>query len=347
MFFLVLLVCCLNVSVTQAYQLTVPTAIYVENTYTLKPLVKAEVTLKQKETDGKYYTYGIYETDSLGTASISLNNNKTYTVTTKKSNYYTQITVLSTNDISRTGKNKFGLSMRPKDCYRIKGQVETNLELTGNNYFFLRDLGSGTVETVSINKEGKYFACGKCGKNYSITPFLNDEQQKVDTIDLLMEYCQNKRNPMLKFNIKAEKAIEEAPIVEKEKGKYAKGDSIVLENLVFEGKTRQLNDLGNQALELLYQNLQENPKLIVELRVHTDARKSERYNWLLARKRGKFIDEFLIEKGVSPERYSVISIGETEIMNHCKNGKSCSKAEHAVNNRVEMKVIQGDKDFLD
>lgn len=347
--FFILIICCCQLPVVQAFQFTIPAALEVENTYNLKSVAGAQILVQQKGSDGKYYSYGIYYTDSLGLVSLSLNNGEVYTITTKKKNYYTQITVLSTDDISRTGKNKFGLSMRPKDCYRLKGKVKSQTPFVGENYLILQNLESNQSERVDINQEGYYFACGTCGQNYLVIPYLDGKQQKIDTIELHEETCQGKRNPLLELNIVPQEVPEEpvAEVIEVPKGKYAKGDSIVLENLVFEGKTKQLNDLGGTALELLYQNLLENPKLIVELRVHTDARKSERYNWLLAKKRGNYVEEFLLEKGIDPTRFTIVPIGEAEIINHCTNGKSCSKEEHAINNRVEMRVLQGDKDFID
>lgn len=348
LFFILLIFCC-QLSLVQAFQFTIPTALQVENTYNLKPVVGAQVLVQQKESDGRYYNYGTYYTDSLGTLSLSLNEGKTYTITTKKENYYTQIAVLSTDDISRIGKNKFGLSMRPKDCYRLRGKIKNQSPLVGENYLILQNMQSKESEKVVINQEGYYFACGTCGQNYLVIPYLDGKQQKIDTIELHEETCQGKKSPLLELNINPQEAptAPNEAIAEVPKGKYAKGDSLVLENLVFEGKTKQLNDVGGQALDLLYKNLLENPKLIVELRVHTDARKSERYNWLLAKKRGTFIEQFLLEKGIEPTRFTLIPVGEAEIMNRCTNGKSCSKAEHAVNNRVEMRVLQGDKDFMD
>lgn len=344
--FFVLSFSCLNLPFVHAFQFTIPTALQVENTYNLKPVEGAKILVQQKESDGKYHTYGTYYTDDLGTTNLSLNEGKTYTITTQKENYYTQITVLSTDNISRLGKNKFGLSMRPKDCYRLRGRIETPTALVGQNYLILKNRASNEEETVEINEQGYYFACGTCGENYLVIPYLDGKQQKIDTIELHEETCQGKRNPLLELNIVPQEAPS-IPIEEVPKGKYAKGDSLVLENLVFEGKTKQLNNVGSEALDLLYQNLLDNPKLIVELRVHTDARKSERYNWLLAKKRGMFIEQFLQDKGMQPDRFSIVPIGEAEIINHCTNGKSCSKEEHAINNRVEMRVLQGDKDFID
>lgn len=345
-YFWIFVIVCFAPLVVQA-QFTIPTALEVENTYNLKPVIGAQVAVQQKESDGKYYTFGTYYTDSLGITNLSLNKGKTYTIITKKENYYTQITVLSTEELSRIGKNKFGLSMRPKDCYRLRGKVEKSEVLAGENYLVLKNLKNNVSETVAINQEGYYFACGTCGQSYLVIPYLDGKQQKMDTIELHEETCQGKRNPLLELNITPQEAridsIENTP----PQGKYAKGDSLILKDLVFEGKTKQLNDVGGAALDLLYQNLVENPKLIVELRVHTDARKSERYNWLLAKKRGAFIEQYLSEKGVTADRFTIVAVGESEIMNHCTNGKSCSKQEHAANNRVEMRVLQGDKDFLD
>ena len=338
--FFISAICCCNLSV-EAFQYTIPTALVVENTYNLKPVIGAQILVQQKESDGKYYSYGIYYTDSSGITNLSLNEGKTYTVTTKKVNYYTQIAVLSTDDISRIGKNKFGLSMRPKNCYRIRGKIKRSEPFVGENYLILQDMKSNKAEKIDINQEGAYYACATCGENYLVIPYLNGEQYKTDTVELHEETCLGKRNPLLELDISIQKASEEpvVEIAEVLKKKYIKGQSKILEKLIFPGKTQSTDDIGKRELNLLSQDLIENPDLVIELLVHTDAKKSERYNWILSKKRGTFIGGFLENKGVNALQYTVTPIGEAELLNDCGNGKPCSKEEHAVNNRVELKVL--------
>jgi outer membrane protein OmpA-like peptidoglycan-associated protein len=336
-------ICCFKLSLVNAFQYTIPTTLEVKNAYTLKAVVGAQIIVKQKESDGKYYGYGIYYTDSLGLISLSLNEGKVYTITTKRANYYTQITVLSTDDISRIGKNKFGLSMRPKDCYRIRGKVISAQPLVGENYLTLKNQASNKSERIDIDEEGDYCACATCGENYLLTPYLNGMEYKIDTLELNEEKCRGKRNPLLELNIVPNEVPTEpiAEVVQEPKVKYATGDSMILRNLVFRGKSENTDERGKEELNSLSKDLLEYPELAIELRVHTDTKKSERYNWLLSKKRGNFMGEYLEEKGINPTRFTITPVGEAEILNDCGNGKPCSKKEHATNNRVELRVLEG------
>jgi len=47
----------------------------------------------------------------------------------------------------------------------------------------------------------------------------------------------------------------------------------------------------------------------------------------------------LIGKGVKKEQLVAKGYGETQLKNKCKNGVTCSEEEHAVNRRVEIKVL--------
>lgn len=342
-FFFTLAICCFQFSQAQAFQYTIPTTLEVENAYTMKAVAEAQVLVKQKEPDGKYYGYGIYYTDSTGQISLSLNEGKVYTITTKKTNFYTQIAVLSTDDISRVGKNKFGLSMRPKDCYRIRGMVKDSLISNGENYIVLQNLASNVSETIAINQEGYYYACATCGQSYLMIPYLNGKQYQIDTLELNGENCLGKRNPLLEFNFIPQE-IPKEPVVEipePPKVKYTMGDSMVLTNLVFSGKSEGTDEKGKEELNALSKDLLKYPELTIELKIHTDTKKSERYNWLLSKKRGDFMGEYLEEKGVNPTRFTITPVGEAEILNDCGNGKPCSKKEHAVNNRVELRILEG------
>ncbi|MCP4438433.1 MAG: OmpA family protein [Aureispira sp.] len=342
----------LNVKTTiaQNYQpiQKVPTAIFVENAYNAELLVEANITIKQRQTNGRYQTIGTYETDSVGAIDVALALNATYTLTTKKTNFYTQITSLSTKGISRTQKNRFGISLRPKDCYRLQGKVQLpdSILTKEEAYLSIQNTTTKDIDNVRIYATGKYYTCGKCSQTYTITLVVEGFVPTVDTITLPEENCHEKRSPLQQLNIQATPFVSEVISTPKAKGRYAKGDSVVIEDLVFKGKTNQLETKGNKSLEQLYKSLLEYPELIVELHIHTDSRKSHRYNRILAEKRGAYIEKFLLEKGIKPKQFTIVAKGEDDIANRCKNGVRCSAEEHRFNNRVEMKVIQGDKDLL-
>jgi outer membrane protein OmpA-like peptidoglycan-associated protein len=48
-----------------------------------------------------------------------------------------------------------------------------------------------------------------------------------------------------------------------------------------------------------------------------------------------------MSKGVSTERIVAKGYGETQIINHCKNGVKCADDEHKQNRRTEFRIISG------
>ncbi len=85
--------------------------------------------------------------------------------------------------------------------------------------------------------------------------------------------------------------------------------------------------------------MQENPACKIEIESHSDSRGSEEFNLDLSEKRSQSIIDYLVSKGIGIERMIVKNYGESHILNRCKNGVSCSEAEHAINRRTEFKIV--------
>lgn len=337
------LICCfllLTISLlAQDKNSSVPTTLYVQNAYTLQAEEGVEVQFELRQPNGQYFRTATHYTNAQGMVSLSLQPNLSYSITSKKKKYYTQLTLLETKDLARTSKNRFNISLRPKSCYRLQGQVETTT-IGEEAYFEMTNLTTQESQTVAIDEQGHFYTCGECGATYAIAPFIGGQAQELDTLYLSPSQCQGGRNPLLKFNL----SLKPQPIPEEVQpdpapegiAALAIGDSLIVQDLSFEGKTKKLGAQGQKALEELVEALKVEPDLFVELLVHTDSRKSERYNWLLAQKRGKLLEKYMEEQGIAPERYTIIPVGEARILNQCTNNKSCTAAQHAVNNRVEM-----------
>lgn len=75
-----------------------------------------------------------------------------------------------------------------------------------------------------------------------------------------------------------------------------------------------VDDQVNSADSLLYlyDILKNNPKLLVQLEAHTDARGSDADNMKLSQARAKTCVDFLISKGIDAERLKPVGKGETE-----------------------------------
>ncbi|MDV7188611.1 OmpA family protein [Lutibacter sp. TH_r2] len=85
--------------------------------------------------------------------------------------------------------------------------------------------------------------------------------------------------------------------------------------------------------------MQKYPELIVESGSHTDSRGPDRYNEILSDKRANSTVDYIISRGISPDRISGKGYGETELTNKCSNGVRCSSQEHQLNRRTEFVIV--------
>ena len=81
------------------------------------------------------------------------------------------------------------------------------------------------------------------------------------------------------------------------------------------------------------------PELIVESGSHTDSRGPDKYNMILSDKRAKSTVDYIISRGISPDRISGKGYGETHLTNKCSNGVRCSEEEHQLNRRTEFVIV--------
>jgi len=93
-------------------------------------------------------------------------------------------------------------------------------------------------------------------------------------------------------------------------------------------------------LEKVYQVLLEYPELRINIRSHTDSRGSHAYNEALSERRAKSTRKYLIDKGIDPSRLESEGLGETELVNECKDDVPCSVEKHQENRRSEFIILE-------
>ncbi|MGY5351792.1 OmpA family protein [Wenyingzhuangia sp. IMCC45533] len=86
------------------------------------------------------------------------------------------------------------------------------------------------------------------------------------------------------------------------------------------------------------------PNIVVEGGSHTDSRGKDKYNEKLSAKRAKATVDYIISKGISPDRISSKGYGENQLVNKCSNGVKCSNEAHQLNRRTEFTVIQKEQE---
>lgn len=114
---------------------------------------------------------------------------------------------------------------------------------------------------------------------------------------------------------------------------------LTFNDILFEyGKAEVMGD-SRTILKRVSDLLMENPGAKIELSAHTDSRGSDKANMDLSQRRSQACVDILIANGVDPNNLVAKGYGESKLKNDCGNNKKCTEEEHAVNRRVEIKVL--------
>lgn len=121
------------------------------------------------------------------------------------------------------------------------------------------------------------------------------------------------------------------------------GATIVLKNIFYDFDKATLTSASTNELERLTKLLNDNPSIKIELGSHTDSQGAEAYNQKLSEARAKSVMDYLIGKGIKPERLTSKGYGETKlVVSDAEIAKMKTKAEkeagHQENRRTEFKI---------
>lgn len=110
-----------------------------------------------------------------------------------------------------------------------------------------------------------------------------------------------------------------------------------------------INEEVNSAdsLNYLLDIMQRNPNFVVELDAHTDTRGSDRDNQILSQKRAETCVNYLVDKGISPDRLVAKGLGETQpkISDAQINAMATEEekeAAHQKNRRTVFQILRYD-----
>jgi outer membrane protein OmpA-like peptidoglycan-associated protein/Tol biopolymer transport system component len=117
--------------------------------------------------------------------------------------------------------------------------------------------------------------------------------------------------------------------------RYKAGTTIILRNIFFDFNKATLRPESKVELERVYTILIENPRMKVRIAGHTDSIGSEEYNQRLSEARAKAVYDYLISRGISPDRLSYIGYGESRPIDTNETSEGRQN-----NRRVELEIIE-------
>jgi peptidoglycan-associated lipoprotein len=140
---------------------------------------------------------------------------------------------------------------------------------------------------------------------------------------------------------------------------------IELPNILYDFGKWDLRPESMVSLDKLVETLIDNPNVTIELMSHTDSRDTEEYNLTLSQKRAQVVVQYLIDKGIDPERLEAKGYGEStpkvvdaaiaaqnpflkigtvlseQYINSLPNDE-LREIAHQINRRTEFKVVRTD-----
>jgi len=140
---------------------------------------------------------------------------------------------------------------------------------------------------------------------------------------------------------------------------------IELPNIFYDFNKYDLRPESMVSLDKLVETLNDNSNVTIELMSHTDSRDTEEYNFELSQRRAQSVVEYLIKKGIEPDRLSAKGYGESSpkvvdasVVNQAsflKTGITLSEEyinslpteeqkeiAHQINRRTEFRVLRTD-----
>jgi hypothetical protein len=97
--------------------------------------------------------------------------------------------------------------------------------------------------------------------------------------------------------------------------------------------------LRNLLFEQIVLFMKTNPTFVFEISSHTDSQGDDNFNLKLSQRIADSYEDFFIKEGVTKKRIKTKGMGETQLLNKCKNEIKCPDEKHRENRRIEIRII--------
>jgi OmpA-OmpF porin, OOP family len=114
-----------------------------------------------------------------------------------------------------------------------------------------------------------------------------------------------------------------------------KGQTIVLDHLIFAQGKAVIDPKSFDGLDEVVQMMKENTKIEIQLEGHTDNVGSPKANLDLSQKRVDAVKKYLVEKGISKSRIQTKAFGGSQPLRN-----EMTPEAKALNRRVEMRILK-------
>jgi hypothetical protein len=210
-------------------------------------------------------------------------------------------------------------SARPNPVSYMKGKVydkETGKLLVADYELINLSTGKITIKNTT-DYEGKFLVCLPSGYNYGLN--VSKPGYLFYSESFMFEGQHTGAEPYIKNVILSPIRV---------------GEKMQLSNVFYEVDSWQLKKESMSELNNLASLLSENKDIIIEIGGYTDSTGSDEYNMTLSERRALSVVNYLISKGISPERLKYKGFGNSSPI-----GDNVTSEGRKLNRRTEALVI--------
>ncbi|QHV98199.1 OmpA family protein [Spirosoma endbachense] len=210
---------------------------------------------------------------------------------------------------------------RPDPVALISGKVinqKTGKPIEARIVYQTLPDGAEAGEATSDPVTGEYKIVLPYGQKYSMRAIAKDFIAEGDNVDLTQT-----------------KGFQEIKGQELKLVPIEVGESVRLNNIFFDTGKAELRPESGPELDRLVTTLNEAPKLVIEVRGHTDNTGSNEINAKLSQDRADAVREYFISKGIEPDRVASKGFGETKPVATNDTDEGRQK-----NRRVEIAIVK-------
>lgn len=178
--------------------------------------------------------------------------------------------------------------------------------------------GAEAGEATSDPLTGEYKIVLPYGQKYSVRAIAKDFIAEGDNVDLTQP-----------------KAFQEIKGLEIKMVPIKEGSIVRLNNIFFDTGKSVLRPESGPELDRLVTTFNETPKMVIEVRGHTDNTGSDEINNKLSQDRADAVREYFISKGIEPDRIASKGLGKTKPLS--TNDTDVGRQQ---NRRVEFVIIK-------
>jgi outer membrane protein OmpA-like peptidoglycan-associated protein len=128
--------------------------------------------------------------------------------------------------------------------------------------------------------------------------------------------------------------------VQKLKNTNKKDSITIIENIYYDYGKWDLLPEAKIVIDKVVKVMKQNGNINIDISAFTDSRGTDDFNNELSKKRAQAVVDYIVSKGIDKKRLTGKGLGESKLINKCKDGIECTEDEHAQNRRTEFKIVK-------